>query len=263
MTHLNRRIPLDGASNFRDFGGYAASGGRVRHGLLFRSDRLSRLTEADLRVLQPLGLRLIIDLRRSSERAQAPTAWYGSDAPRQWHVPLFEDDGAPTSLIQLAADPQSRTAQATAELMRTVYRRLICEPRPQAHFAQILQHLCDEQTPPVVVHCSGGKDRTGVLAALVHSALGVHKDDILEDYMLTAKYYDASHLLRERADQILDTHGATMSDEALAPVFTVQPSYIEAAFEAADTQFGSVSAYLEHLGMDAIAREQLRQLYVE
>ncbi|MEZ5595961.1 MAG: tyrosine-protein phosphatase [Pseudomonadales bacterium] len=258
----NRRIPLTGASNFRDFGDYETPHGRVRPGVLFRADRLSRLTPTDFEQLAPLDLRLIVDLRRSSERHEEPTRWAGSSAPEQWHMPVFEDDGQPTSLIALAADPAARTAAATSELMRDVYRRLVCEERPRRIFAEIMRRLANDDTAPVVLHCSGGKDRTGVLVALLQSALGVGREDIIADFLLTERYYDGRQLLRERASQILAAHGETMSDEALLPVFTVQASYLEAAFATIDAIADNVDYYLDGIGVDASVRLELRSRYV-
>ena len=262
MQLNERHIPLDGASNFRDFGGYDTPQGRLRTGSMFRSDRLSRLTDTDYATIEPLGLRLVIDLRRSSERADEPTRWQGSRAPENLHVPVFEDDGTPTSLLQIAGDPQTRTAEAAAEMMREVYRRLVREPAPLALFAATLRRLAVEDVSPFVVHCSGGKDRTGVFVALLQTTLGVPWESVLEDFMHTAVLYDGSALLAERSHQILETHGVAMDADALAPVFGVDPSYLRAARTEAERIYGSWEGLLEHLELTGVLREALRERFI-
>ena len=260
---MTRHIGLQGASNFRDFGGYATSAGRVKPGFLYRADRLSRLTPDDHEQLEDLGLRLIIDLRRTSEREEEPTTWSRATAPEQWHVPIFEDDGMPTSLMQIAADPNTRDAEASTEMMREVYRKMIVQSMAQRQFAAIIKHLAEQAPSPTVMHCSGGKDRTGLLVALIQTALGVHTDDIYADFMLTQVYYDSTHLMQERASQIIDMHGVTMSEEALAPVFTVLPDYLTAAFQTAEDAHGSVLGFLDFIGIDAAQRERLQRHFID
>ncbi len=262
MQLNERHIPLDGASNFRDFGGYDSPEGRLRTGRMYRSDRLSRLTDDDFMRIEPLGLRLIVDLRRSSERADEPTRWRGGTTPEHLHAPVFEDDGAPTSLIRIAGDAHTRTADAAADMMREVYRRLVREPRPLEHFATILRRLAHQDQAPFVVHCSGGKDRTGVFVALLQSALGMRWDDVLSDFMLTEVLYDGSELLAERSHQILETHGVSMDAEALAPVFGVHPSYLEAAHAEASHLYGSWQGLLAKVGVDQTMRTRLIERFV-
>lgn len=262
MQLNERHIPLDGASNFRDFGGYDTPNGRLRTGRMYRSDRLSRLTDHDYARIEPLGLRLIVDLRRSSERADEPTRWRGGVAPQDLHAPVFEDDGTPTSLIQITGDPQTRTAKAAADMMREVYRHLVRDPHALNHFAHIFQRLTQQDMAPFVVHCSGGKDRTGVFVALLQTALGMHWDDVLDDFMLTQALYDGSELLAERSHQILETHGVAMDAEALAPVFEVHPSYLEAARAEAERLYGSWAGLGAKLRVDAEARGELAARFI-
>ncbi|MEM9315329.1 MAG: tyrosine-protein phosphatase [Pseudomonadota bacterium] len=259
---LDRHVPLTGASNFRDFGGYNGFSGTVKRGLLFRSDRLSRLTSEDFDILRPLDLRLVVDLRRTSERNQEPTRWLGDGEPEHLHAPVFDDHNTPNALLRMAENPQTRTAEVAAETMREVYRHLVSAPASLTQFGGVLQRLAFEQATPVVVHCSGGKDRTGVLAALLLSALGVAWEDIVDDYLLTQQYYDARELLAERSSQILETHGVEMDEAALAPVFAVHPSYLEAARQEAETRHGGVLGLLDAMGVDDAARVRLRDRYL-
>lgn len=259
---LERHVPLEGASNFRDFGGYRTTAGRVRRGLLFRSDRLSRLTAQDFDVLRALKLRLIVDLRRSSERADEPTLWQGAHEPDQLHAPVFDDGNTPSSLLKIAENPHTRSADAAADMMRDVYRALVSEPAPLEQIGGVLKRLATETATPVVLHCSGGKDRTGVLAALLLSALGVAWDEIVADYLLTEQLYDSRELLAERSSQIFETHGVAMDEAALAPVFAVHRSYLEAARQEATARFGGINGLLDAIGIDNAARRLLRERFI-
>lgn len=254
-----RRIELDGATNFRDYGGYNTPDGRMRSGALFRSDRLSRLTEADHARLEALNIALIIDLRRGSERDEEPTHWPG---PEQWHAPIFIDDGRPSLLLDLAEEAPSDPVEASREMMRVVYRRMVNEPGPTQQFSAIFKRLTDPQAGVSVIHCSGGKDRTGLLAALVHTALGVHEDDVYQDFMLTAEYYDGSQLMHERGHQVIESKGKPLSEDALLPVFTVQADYLHAAFAEMERIHGSADGFLRHLSVDDAAKARLRENYL-
>lgn len=261
-NHIERHVPLEGASNFRDFGGYPTTAGRLRRGLLFRADRLSRLTEPDFDALRALKLKLIVDLRRTSERAEEPTVWRGAGEPEHLHAPVFDDDNTPSSLLKIAENPHTRSADAAADMMREVYRHLVSEPAPVAQLSSVLKRLATRSATPVVLHCSGGKDRTGVAVALLLSALNVAWDDIVEDYLLTEQLYDSRELLAERSSQILETHGVEMDEAALAPVFAVHSSYLEAARREANERYGSISALLDAMGIDDAMRALLRERFL-
>ena len=257
---MPQHIPLEGATNFRDFGGYRTARGQVARARLYRSDRLSELSEADYRRLEPLGIELVVDLRRPSELRSHPTRWSGPSAPELWHTPLIDDDRSPSHLKAIVDDPESRQSREPAvRHMERIYRRLISEPLPRQQFKQIIERLADSEGPTMVVHCSGGKDRTGIVVALIQSLLGVEKADIISDFMLSERYYDGRALMKERASQVLDTSDLEVGTDALLPVFTVQQSYIEAAFDEITSAHETVEAYLQDaVGVAPEALERLR-----
>ncbi len=261
-----RHVPLEGATNFRDFGGYATAEGTVRTGRLYRSDRLSELTSNDFQRLSDLGLQLVIDLRRSSEVATHPTQWQGTATPELWHAPLFEDDSFQNTLFTLLEEnPDARNDPALTTLhMQNTYRRMLNEPTAQRQIARIFERLSSGACPTMLVHCSGGKDRTGVIAALIQLLLGVSLNDVMDDFMLTTRYYDAEALLHERAQQVLETTEIDMSREALLPVFTVLPDYLTAALDELHTLAPDVESYLNDVvGVPRGALAQLRADLVE
>ncbi len=169
-----RRSLLDGASNFRDLGGYRTVDKRVvRDGMVFRSGALHALTDADHQRLRELGVRVAVDLRPPEEQAAEPT---NVSFIRIVHVPLLR--GERTS------DP---SALANGEgYLRDRYTEIVLDRAPD--IGVIFQALADEDGLPAIIHCAAGKDRTGVVSAILLLALGVDEPTVLDDYELTSEY---------------------------------------------------------------------------
>lgn len=266
VSTIDRHLPLEGASNFRDFGDYIVPGGRVTRGRLFRSDRLSLLTPADFDLLNALNLSWVIDLRRESETQRDPTVWQGQSGPELWHLPLIQDNtSGRNALQQIADDPQKRnSAQGAIEVMSNLYRDLINMPHARSQYGKVFQRMADEGSPGLVVHCSAGKDRTGVLVALIQLALEVSEEDVIEDFMLTNRYYDGERLMAERSSQLLEHEGIDLGEEALLPVFTIRRDYIESALDEIERTWGGVSNYLfQGIELSEQTLVNLRQQLIE
>jgi protein-tyrosine phosphatase len=253
----DRHIPLQGASNFRDFGGYdVASGGAVARGRLFRSDRLSELTAADYETLGGYRIRFVYDLRRASEVDASPTRWSGAAAPELIHAPIFQDDGH--SVFRLGDEDLRPDAAMARTLMMESYRRMVSEAGPLAALGGIFTRLTAPGAFPALFHCAAGKDRTGVTCALILSALGVSREDIVADFMLTQKHYDALGALERNIPQAALTESPGWSREALMPLFGVEPAFIEAALAQVDAG-GGIEAFLrDGLGVRRDGLERLR-----
>lgn len=257
-SQMDRYIRLEGASNFRDFGGYPTEDGRaVAWHRLYRSDRLSALTAADYATLEARNIRLVCDLRRHAERQADPTRWRGEPGPELWHVPLLEDT-ARTETQQLMARDESlrRSPARVRDMMIEIYRLIVTEPGALLRLREIFQRLAAAESYPVLIHCAGGKDRTGVTCALLLSLLGVARDDVVADYLLTRDYYRGLLDLQAGGSQVLDSgRYRGWSREALVPVYSVEEAYLAAALDIVDREYGSAAAFLERaVGM---APEQL------
>jgi protein-tyrosine phosphatase len=244
--HPNRAFPLQGAHNFRDLGGYPGHGGRpLRWRKLFRSAHLGGLTPQDHAQVAKLGLARTFDFRGHAERAETPYQLPGA----QQHSLAIE----PT-LVQhmqaLAAAGQRITGELVAGLMQDVYRSFIDE---HAHrFAELFEHLLQTDEPSVF-HCTAGKDRTGVAAALILLALGVPREVVLQDFMLT------NRLVRREVPQ-----DAEFSAEALRVLWGVQEGFLHAALGSLDTEQGGLERYLsQRLGLSAAARQALNERYLQ
>ena len=246
MQTPNRSLQLSGATNFRDLGGYAGQGGRtVRWRQLFRSDHLADLTPEDLRTIDRLGVARVFDFRGKTERlAQAcviPDAVVHS---------LAIEPTVVQGLKALIDAGELVTVDNTVGLMQQTYRDFVLDNSPR--FAQFFGHLLADDAP-LVFHCTAGKDRTGFAAALLLEALGVPRDIILQDYLLTNDFY-----------QIPTANPADLPPEVMNVLWRVQANFLEAAFEVVEADFGSVPRYLkEALGLDAQAQERLVALYLQ
>ncbi|MBV9510113.1 MAG: tyrosine-protein phosphatase [Caulobacteraceae bacterium] len=265
MTY-DRHIPLEGASNFRDFGGYAGLDGRkVKWRRLFRSDHLAELTAADYAILAEHGIRVVFDLRRDSEAAALVTAWQGEAPPELIRSPLFNDEARMSTFERLSGDERARSDPETAKAaMRDLYVYLVTEPGPLAAFQRIFARLAEPGAYPLLAHCAGGKDRTGVTCALILLTLGVSREDVVEDFMLTGRYFDAAGHQARRIAQIIETSQmGGWSEAALKPLFGVDSSYIEAALGPIEAAGGAEAFLVEKVGVPAATLQGLREALLE
>ncbi|GIX30409.1 MAG: protein-tyrosine-phosphatase [Porticoccaceae bacterium] len=239
----DRHIPLEGAFNFRDFGGYPSRfGGAVRRAVLYRSDGLHRLSAADRARVAALGIRTLCDLRRARERERMPSRWPEGVPVERLHLPLIGDE-VPTSRERLAVEGLGRDPQVARAVMADIYRRMVSEPLAQASLASLLTRLADDGAVPLLIHCSGGKDRTGVACALILSLLGVPEDWVLADYLASRELYTARIDLGRAAGQVFGQLGEAGDAEAVRPLYDVAPAYLACAFEEIAREYGDVEQY--------------------
>lgn len=246
-----RNIILQRASNLRDLGGYPASEGkRTRWALAYRGGELVRITEADVARLHALGLRVIFDLRTTSERDSRPSRlWEGG--PRRLSRD-YARSGADLPSIIARTD---FTAEQLRESMMTLYRTL---PFDQADAFRTLLRQVAAGELPVLFHCAGGKDRTGVFAALLLDLLGVSREDILADYLLSNDSIDAARA------RFLNHVGRDEIDPAIwDPLLMVDAAYLQAMFDAVEARLGSTEAYAQWLGMSANEVADIRRNLLE
>ena len=244
--HPDRHLRLEGASNFRDLGGYLGHDGRpLRWRRLFRSDHLAALTAADHVRLAGLGVARSFDFRGIVEREAARCELPGVEQRSLSIEPEVAD-----KLQALRATGQPVTEAIVVALMQDLYRSLVDD---HAHrFAELFEQILQADAP-LVFHCTAGKDRTGVAAALILLALGVPREVVLQDYLLSNSLYQRPNV--ERSD---------IPPEAVALLWSVQAGYLEAALAFIDRDLGGIEAYLRRrLRLDAAAAEALRSRYLE
>lgn len=234
MPHLvilnqNRHLPLEGTYNVRDIGGYATAEGRqTRWGIVFRADSLHRLSPAAQEFLLGQGIRTIVDLRYAAEVSAAPNVFAAASVLRYQHLSLLGD-----------------TPQATAMLvtLTAMYRHIL--DNAQAPLAATLTTLAAPGALPAVVHCTAGKDRTGLVIALLLGLAGVPEATIAADYALTARYLEGDfwHEARQRA-------GADRRDWAkLQPILACPPEVMLETLGYLDERYGGIPSYLGQIGL--------------
>jgi len=245
---------FDALDNFRDFGDYAAGDRRIRRGRLFRSAHQARASDADLQRLADLGIGAIVDLRRPGERREQP-----SRRPVGFSGTVIEavhDDGGEAPHITFLKESDLTEASGRA-FMTDVYRRLAFEPSHLDLFARYFRAL-GEGDGAVLIHCAAGKDRTGMLAALTHHLLGVGRDDMIADYLLTNTAVDLERRAPGIARQLEAMTGRRASHAAVVAFIGVEPVFLETALDAITARHGSIDAYLEQaLGVDGPLRDRI------
>ena len=249
-----RILPLEGVENFRDYGGYGSRHGRVASGRLFRAAHQARATPADLEAIAGLNLATVVDLRRPRERDNDPN---------------LRPDGFSAALIQCDLGDQAeaphvaflRETDLTPESARAFfleyYDKAPFEPRHLELFGRYFAALAADGGP-VLIHCTAGKDRTGLLAALTHHILGVHDDDAQADYLLTNVAARVEARLPTVTEALEKSLGKRPSETAVRAFLGVDASYLDAALASIRAHSGSVDAYLDQIGADADAREAIR-----
>lgn len=247
---LDRLVAFEGVGNFRDFGGYEASGGRLRDGLLYRSAHLGHASDADLARLATYGIRTVVDLRRAVEREVEPCRRWDAFAAR-----VIENDMEEAFVHPSPGFPMHLDVPAHRARSRAFYGRAPYEERHVDLFRRYFQALATADGP-VLIHCASGKDRTGLLVALTHRLAGVGDDDVMADFLATNAILGPRLAgLRKLAETAA---GRPVDDEELLGRVTVSPDYLEASFAAMAERSGSVDGYLEHaLGLDAPIRRTL------
>ncbi|WP_195911057.1 tyrosine-protein phosphatase [Streptomyces kaniharaensis] len=279
MPQVGRSLGLRGALNARDLGGYRTADGRVlRPGTVLRSDGLNHVTADDLDTLQALGLRHVVDLRSLDEVREAgpdrlpglPPAELAGDLPAGTtmtvesasgdgvtlhHLPVFaEEFDIYVTLRDALADRSPERQRAllgdgrAAAMMTGLYRWFVTDPVARERFGTVLRLLAAPDGPPLLFHCSAGKDRTGWVAALLLTALGVDRETVLADYLLTN---ERSAPIVGRVMDDFGTRGLMREPELLLPVFRADPGYLAAAFAEVEAGWPDFGAFWrDGLGLD-------------
>ena len=248
----NAPLPLQGAANLRDLGGYrVADGGRIKDGVVYRSDALSHLTDADLRQIAELNLRAVVDFRIDEELEIEGADRLPEDQEiRQISLPINPADSA--GYMQKLLAGQIETADETTAYMKALYATLALDHTQQYQsFLDVLLHSDGE---PLLFHCSAGKDRAGLAAAFLLRLLGASMSAIEADYLASPP---------ARLPEDIDVFDG-IDPALLEPMLGVDVEYLREAFAAIDLAYGSFDRYAATaLGIDPEKRRRLAQLLAE
>jgi protein-tyrosine phosphatase len=241
---VDRLIALEGAVNFRDLGGYETlDGHRTRWRVLFRADGLGELTETDLAVMRDLGIRTVVDLRSGDEVERSRFDLEAHPATFH-HYPFIE------------ALPDAEEFERAPGFLGTQYTEMLDQATPQIVGA--LTALAAPEARPAVFHCTAGKDRTGLLSALVLSLLGVPEETVVADYALSG-----AAMARLREKLIRKYPDGKLFIEDSDAIFSADPSNMVTLFAHLHQRYGTVADYAVEVGIPPEVITRLRQALLE
>ncbi len=242
---MRRRIDLEGCYTFRDLGGYPTEdGARVRWRLLFRSDALHHATPADVsRIVGEFAIGEIVDLRSTGELRSEGRGLLSEEAARFHHLPLFESE--------VSEDTRQAAEYTLAD------RYFLMAEYAREPIARVIGTLADS-TAPAVYHCAAGKDRTGVISAVLLSLLGVCDEIIVADYAASQENLD------DIIDRLLASEGYQEMLEALPPeTLHAEPETMVSLLERIRARYGSMHGYARGIGVSDASIERLRERLLE
>jgi protein-tyrosine phosphatase len=251
---------LESAPNFRDLGGLTTvDGRRVRPRMLFRSEGPAYFTENDVATLRGLGVRTVCDLRSDGERGAHPNHRCGNDAQLNLDIPVDPRVVGNKAWELMQADPTAAGGRAAMAYNYRAIARSIADP-----FRRLVDRLQDPRHVPVLVHCTAGKDRTGVMIALLLHALDVGVDQIEADYMLSSRFAGGTGIaaaLRKMFDDL----GIVDPPPELPPLIVgVEAPYLEIAMDEILRGVGTLDRFFEErIGLDRRRRAALQDIFLQ
>jgi len=258
-----RLIPLEGARNVRDIGGYATNSGKtVRWGRVFRAGSLGKLTDADFAKLADLNIRTVCDYRSSDERASDPTLWRGSAPVPETVVldlmaanPGRDSKQDPTKAFMARLAAPGMTPEKVSQMLSAMMSETAISGAPL--YGKMMRRLIDLDAP-LLYHCTAGKDRTGLSTALLMKVLDVKDEHIYADYLLVNELPGTKMPLEEIAKRY-----PGVDPELLGPALGTRREWLDAAFQGIDAKYGSFANYQKQalgLGDDDVKRLRARLL---
>ncbi len=257
-----RLLPLAGGCNFRDLGGYVTTdGARLRWRQVFRSGVMTHLQAADVAALEALGIACVVDLRRADERRSEPTRWPGTSVQL-----LSHDDPEDAGTLGRLIEGRTLDADAARTAMIELYRLM---PQWLVPRLKLIFHTLAASPAPLLFNCAAGKDRTGFAAAVLLECLGVPRDTVLADYLLTNEVarLDA-FLMQHQGGQLGVGNSAhpilALPAEVRLPLLAADADYLDAALTGVTEAYGSSQAFVrDGLGLGEGGLAALRRHLLE
>ena len=269
-----RTLAIEGMINFRDMGGYhTKQGQQVRWGRLYRSDHLYNATAKGLEAIKALHIKRIIDYRSPDEISKYPNpilpaetiiyeldpSAHTAELSAQFSSSKSDEDA---NLIQTLLQKKAREGlENHDEIVLRQYENFVTGHHAKHAFSRMLHITASEAEGPILQHCRGGKDRTGFGAMLLLGVLGVQRDDLIADYMLTE-----SNRRQRNAIKMAGYRELTDDPEVLAYLHAfidTKPDFIEKSICTIEKNYGSIEEYsIRELGLTDVAIQRLKARYL-
>lgn len=259
-----RAVPLEGVLNTRDLGGLKTEDGRsVRMGQLIRSGEIDEISESSMQSLNEMGVSVVVDLRTTSEATAHPAQWPEGEGPVRHNFPVMENESQMIEDMRASIKSGTAKAEETDALFAGAFSYIATDYTDE--YRDLFDVLLGQpEGEAVLYHCSGGKDRTGVATALVLTALGVTKEDIQADFMMSNTLKDADNKAEQIAAEVNAAQGTSMTAEAVWPSLGVRESYLDEFYKSVEEGYGSVDGYLrDGLGLTDENLDTLRNRYLQ
>ena len=257
VTAAQRAVPFEGGVNFRDLGGYAGADGRcVKWGRLYRSGHLSNLTASDKMTFEALDIRTVCDFRLREERARE-----NMELPGRPRVEILEiPPGVKDRFFFHRIFRESANPEVVIQAVHDVVRSMVEESA--GRYRRLFEVLLETREHNILINCSAGKERTGVAAALILTALGVPRETMYYDFMLSRDYFPAE----KEIPRVLEKYEVSaVGDEAkrlIMPLLDTRESYLRTAFDAIDENYGGGLEFLrQQYGLGETELRHLRGSY--
>lgn len=270
-----RTLPVEGMNNFRDMGGYEAENGKmVKWGMLYRSDHIYNATDAGVAYLKKLDIHTIIDYRSDDEISKYPNkavddtiktyqldpVAHAAELSAQFTSSKDKED---INLInKIIEQKEDGTLINQADVVLEQYRTFANKEKSKEAFGEMLRITANPNAPAVLQHCRGGKDRTGFGAMLVLGILGVKKDDLVKDYMLTEENRKERNRVKMEGYKKL-TDDKEVLDHLYSFIDT-RSEFIAASIDTITQKYGSIEKYvMEELGITCDMIDTMKDMYLE
>ena len=255
-----RKLPFTGAHNFRDLGGYKTEDGRaLKWGKIYRSDDLHLLTDEDLKYLSRLNIKSVVDFRSDEERESEPDRL--NPDMTQLLLPIkFQPEELDDETLKNLMKNLTFGTLDSSNLLRDF--NIVIVKDFATEYKKFFRHVIENNAEPIVFHCTAGKDRAGFASAMILTVLGVPREKVIEDYLLTNTYVK-DHVDSEMLEIELKTFFRADTDN-LRKINLVEERYIQAAFDTIDSEWGGMDNYISGaLGLSEEDILKLKDYYLE
>lgn len=254
-----RLIKFEGLSNFRDIGGLKTEEGRsVKTGVLFRSDKLSGLTNLDLIKLSKLNIKLICDLRTPRERRKKTNQYFFSNI-RVVNIPIYHKEQELSHWRIFKYIFGRNGAEKFEEFIKEYYNGIVFHSTEQ--IKQVITLISEKNNLPALIHCNVGRDRTGLISAIIQMLLGVSRKKVIEDYLLTNIAFEQRILRFVKYIRRLSLF--QVSEKRLQYILQARSEHLEEIIDRIAERYGNVEDYLtKGCGLDPQCLDRLRNLLI-